>query len=277
MKRLFVLSALSLLASTSFAAPVAGGSSSSYVHAASANVSGVGTAALALPAYVGGSASYSYVVGLAGGPIAMANILLASPGTGSAVFTYVSPWGSVSNVAEVWKNNVAFNTAVYTYRQIGDPPMYHPQFGNEVIAKVPGAEVYFGEWAPRKTGVQPLNSTDLNMTSADRTVWFVGENPTTSMPTLVNAKYNVVGINQYNPGTGAGITTGVLTANYGSGSGVLSGSVGALNFAGTTIASNGSFARGTGIHGQFYGANAEALAGMYTLGTTKVAFGGARQ
>lgn len=146
-----------------------------------------------------------------------------------------------------------------------------------MIAKVSGSEVYFGEWAPAKTGTQPTNSTDLNLSSTDRTVWFVGENPTTSMPTLVNAKYNVVGINQYNPGTAAGVTSGVLTANYGSGSGTLTGTLGSVNFAGTTIASNGSFARTTQIQGQFYGANAEALAGIYVNGTTKVAFGGAKQ
>ncbi|OLS61005.1 Slam-dependent surface lipoprotein [Pseudomonas putida] len=278
MKKLFVVSALSLMASTSFAATVSGGSSSNYVQAFASNMLAANTAGIAMPTVVGGTADTSKVVSFAAGPIAQTNAKLSSSGFSSAIITQTHPiTGVVSNVSETWKNTYAYNTNVYAYRQIDDPLPNYPQFGGEVIAKVSGAEVYFGEWAPRKTGTQPLNSTDLNLSSSDRTVWFVGENPTTSMPTLVNAKYNVVGINQYNPGTGAGVTTGVLTANYGSGSGTLTGSVGSLSFAGTTIASNGSFARGTNIQGQFYGANAEALAGIYTTSTTKVAFGGAKQ
>lgn len=278
MKTLFVLSALSLMASTSFAATVAGGSSSAYVQAGSSNLMAFGTAGIAMPTIVGGTADTSKVVSFAAGPITQTNALISAPGTGSAIIQQTNPMtGVTSNVSQTWKNTVAYNTNVYAYRQIDDPLPSYPQFGGEVIAKVSGAEVYFGEWAPRKTGTQPLNSTDLNLSSAARTVWFVGENPTTSMPTLVNAKYNVVGINQYNPGTGAGVTSGVLTANYGSGSGTLTGAVGSINFAGTTIASNGSFVRGTNIQGQFYGANAEALAGIYTTSTTKVAFGGAKQ
>ena len=116
--------------------------------------------------------------------------------------------------------------------------------------------------------------------AANRTVFFVGENPTTSMPTLVNAKYNVVGVNKYNPGTGAGITSGVVNASYASGSGSMSGTVGSINFAGTAISSNGSFARADGsIKGQFYGSSAQAMAGIYNTGNaaTSVAFGGAKQ
>lgn len=278
MKKLFVLSALSLMASTSFAATVVGGSSSAYVEAKASNMIAANTAGIAMPTAVGGTADVSKVVSFAAGPITQTNAKLSSSGFSSAIITQTNPMtGVTSNVSETWKNTYAYNTNVYAYRQIDDPLPTYPQFGGEVIAKVSGAEVYFGEWAPRKAGTQPLSSTDLNMSSANRTVYYVGENPTTSMPTLVNAKYNVVGINQYNPGTGAGVTSGVLTANYGSGSGTLTGSVGSLSFAGTTIASNGSFARGSNIQGQFYGANAEALAGIYTTSTTKVAFGGAKQ
>ncbi len=282
MKKLLVVSALSLMASTSFAATVSGGSSSGYVKAAPSNMLALDTAGIAMPTVVGGVADTTKVVSFAAGPINQTNGLIATPGTASAHISQYNPsTGLTTIISETWKNTFAYNTNVYAYRQISDPVPGYPQFGGEVIAKVSGAEVYFGEWAPRKTGTQPLNSTDLNLSSPDRAVWFVGENPTTSMPTLVNAKYNVVGVNQYNPGTGAGVTSGVLTANYGSGSGTLTGTVGSLNFGGTTIASNGSFTRTVGsttnIQGQFYGANAEALAGIYTLGSTKVAFGGAKQ
>ncbi|WP_258197525.1 Slam-dependent surface lipoprotein [Pseudomonas plecoglossicida] len=273
-KKLFVMTVLSLVTSGAFAATVSGYSSSIYVQAAPSNLMAAGTAGIAMPTTVGGTANASAVVSFKAGPIAQTNALLSGYGTTSALLANPST-GVITS--QTWKNKVAYNTEVYAYRQIAAPSPGFPQFGGEVIAKVSGAEVYFGEWAPAKSGAQPTNSTDLNLSHANRTVWFVGENPTTSMPALVNAKYNVVGINQYNPGTAAGVTSGVLTANYGSGSGTLAGSVGSINFAGTTIAANGSFARSNQIKGQFYGNNAEALAGIYTSGTTKVAFGGAKQ
>lgn len=274
MKKLFVMTALSLVTSSAFAATVSGGSSSDYVRALPSNLMAVGTAGIAMPTVAGATANTSAVVSFKAGPIAQTNALLSGYGTTSALIT--NP-GTGAITSQTWKNKVAYNTEVYAYRQIAAPSPGFPQFGGEVIAKVSGSEVYFGEWAPAKSGAQPTNSTDLNLSHANRTVWFVGENPTTSMPALVNAKYNVVGINQYNPGTAAGVTSGVLTANYGGGSGTLAGSVGSISFAGTSIASNGSFAKGSQIKGQFYGNNAEALAGIYTSGTTKVAFGGAKQ
>lgn len=274
MKKIMIVSLLSLATCSAFAATVSGGASSTYVHAGASTMMAQGTAGIAMPTVQGQTANQAAIVSFQAGPIFQTNQKLAGFGTTSAHIT--NPLNGVVT-SETWKNKVAYNTEVYAYRQIAPVSDGYPQFGGEVIAKVSGSEVYFGEWAPAKTGTQPTNSTDLNLSNANRTVWFVGENPTTSMPTLVNAKYNVVGINQYNPGTAAGVTSGVLTANYGSGSGTLTGSVGSLNFAGTTIASNGSFARGSAIKGQFYGSNAEALAGIYTSGTSKVAFGGAKQ
>lgn len=274
MKKLLALSLLSLATSGAFAADVAGGSSSAYVEAAPSTLLALDTAGIAMPTTVGGIADPAAVVSFQAGPIAQTNGVLSGYGTSSAHIT--NPYNDVVT-SETWKNKVAYDTEVYAYRQIAAPSTGFPQFGGEVIAKVAGAEVYFGEWAPVKPDPLPGNSTDLNLGSADRTVWYVGENPTTSMPTLVNAKYNVVGLSQYAPGTAGGVTSGVLTANYGSGSGTLTGTVGAINFGGTTIASNGSFSRTTQIKGQFYGANADALAGIYVNGSTKVAFGGAKQ
>ena len=174
-------------------------------------------------------------------------------------------------ISETWKSSVAYGTQVYSYRQISDPLPNFPQFGGEVIAKVPGVEVYFGEWAPRKTGVQPDNSTDLNLTSANRTVFYAGENATTAMPTLVNAKYDVVGIKRFDP-SAPSVSSGTLNVNYGGSAGTIAGSIaggaGTVNFNGTNIASNGSFQNtGSTIKGQFYGAGAEAMAGIYNNGT----------
>lgn len=122
-----------------------------------------------------------------------------------------------------------------------------PKFGGMTFAKVPTAatNVFFGEWAPRKgNSNQIANSTDLNMNDGNRTVWFVGENPTANMPKLVNAKYNVLGINKHTPGKND-FYTGVLTANYGTGKNELAGTISragdSINFANTKIESSGKF------------------------------------
>ena len=193
-------------------------------------------------------------------------------------------------LGQVWYENRHNNTEVYSVRQMANPAIpAAPKFGGLVIAKVPGmngsdGNVFFGEWAPRK-GNPPQNSTDLNMADGKRTVWYVGDNPTRNMPKLVNAKYNVLGVNKHTPGRND-FYTGTLTANYGTGSGSLTGSISrpgdSVNFAGTNIRSNGTFDNGKvneHITGRFYGNSAEALAGIVDrAGADKdVAFGGRKQ
>ena len=130
-------------------------------------------------------------------------------------------------LGQVWYENRHNNTEVYSVRQMAEPAIpAAPKFGGLVIAKVPGmngndGNVFFGEWAPRK-GNPLQNSTDLNMADGKRTVWYVGDNPTRNMPKLVNAKYNVLGMNKHTPGRND-FYTGTLTANYGTGSGSLTG------------------------------------------------------
>ena len=123
------------------------------------------------------------------------------------------------------------------------------------------------------------------MGSSQRTVWYVGENPTQNMPRLVNARYNVLGVNQHTPGRND-FYTGVLTANYGAGFGSLAGSISrpgdSVNFAGTKIDHRGKFDNykaNEHITGRFYGNGAEALAGIVDrAGVDKdVAFGGRKQ
>lgn len=198
-------------------------------------------------------------------------------------------WFINPRLGQVWYENRAHNTEVYSVRQMANPIIpAAPKFGGLVIAKVPGMgegnNVFFGEWAPRK-GNPPDNSTDLNMADGKRTVWYVGDNPTRNMPKLVNAKYNVLGVNKHTPGRND-FYTGTLTANYGTGSGSLTGSISrpgdSVNFAGTNIRSNGTFDNGKAnehITGRFYGNGAEALAGIVNrAGADKdVAFGGRRQ
>lgn len=198
-------------------------------------------------------------------------------------------------LGQVWYEKRHNNTEVYSVRQMAELSSSGiaakiPKFGGLVIAKVPGmpreGNVFFGEWAPRKNGTAPDNSTDLNMGSSQRTVWYVGENPTQNMPRLVNARYNVLGVNQHTPGRND-FYTGVLTANYGAGSGSLAGSISrpgdSVNFARTRIDHRGTFNNGEHaadkITGRFYGSGAEALAGIVDrAGVDKdIAFGGRKQ
>lgn len=191
-------------------------------------------------------------------------------------------------ISETWRHTISSGvgagTQIYAYRQMNSPLAGFPHFGGEVVAKVPGQEVYFGEWAPRVANPSQGSSTDLNLGHADRTVFYTGENPTTAMPNLVNVKYDVVGVRKFDPATNGGVFTSTLTANYGGGSGTLAGALGGVNFNGTTIASNGTFdktfSNSAKIEGQFYGAAADALAGIYynpANGTNDMAFGGAKQ
>lgn len=201
----------------------------------------------------------------------------------------IAGWFSKTKLAQVWYEKRADNTEVFSVRQMADPLLpIAPKFGGMTFAKVPTAatNVFFGEWAPRK-GNPPQNSTDLNMADGKRTVWYVGENPTTNMPNLVKAQYNVLGVNKHTPGQND-FYTGVLTANYGTGSGSLTGTLSrprdSVDFAGTKIESSGKFDNHKNtehITGRFYGSGAEALAGIVDrdgqAGVDRdIAFGGKR-
>ena len=202
-------------------------------------------------------------------------------------------WFSSEKLGQVWYEKRANNTEVFSVRQMAELSdkgllANAPKFGGMTFAKVPTAatNVFFGEWAPRKgNSNQIANSTDLNMNDGNRTVWFVGENPTANMPKLANAKYNVLGINKHTPGKND-FYSGVLTANYGAGKNELSGTISragdSINFANTKIESSGKFDNHKNtehITGRFYGNGAEALAGIVNrTGADKdVAFGGRRQ
>lgn len=200
-------------------------------------------------------------------------------------------WFINPRLGQVWYENRAHNTEVYSVRQMANSAIpAAPKFGGLVIAKVPGMgegnNVFFGEWAPRK-GNPPDNSTDLNMADGKRTVWFVGDNPTKNLGNLqiASADYHVVGINKHTPGKND-FYTGQVKAEFGS-KGVMSGSISRgddkLSFDHTKInLKEGTFssknsANKEGIEGRFYGADAAALAGYATRGNgvgDDVAFGG---
>lgn len=187
-------------------------------------------------------------------------------------------------LGQVWYEKRANNTEVISVRQIAEPAIpAAPKFGGLVVAKVPNAEVYFGEWAPRAANPSTGSNTNLGMNNAEHTVFFVGENPTGNTTGLATAKYAVLGVNQHTPGQND-FFTGELTADFGSGNltGTLSRGAEVINFAKTDIDNtNGTFTGDGGIQGRFYGAQAAALAGYTKRGTPDqrddVAFGGAKK
>lgn len=275
--KLAIASALAMMSVQSMAATVLGGATTEYVKTGQSTLQGTDLAGISMPGSAAGTTTpQSGIVSFAGGPIAQTNYAYTSQ-TGPYYYITI---GSTT-FSQTWKAETANGTEIYAYRQISDPLPNFPHFGGEVVAKVPGHEVYFGEWAPKGSNTGMGNDTDLNLDNALHTAFYVGENPTTSMPTLVNATYDVVGVSQYNPGTQAGVYTGMLTANYGNGNNTLTGNIDYVSFANTTISSDGSFTNLDGsIQGQFYGNAAEALAGYYKdefFPSDSMAFGGARQ
>ncbi len=302
-KSMIALAAMALLGSGA-AMAASGGSSNT------ANVA-VGNSNHAL--FGGGNAGLKFensllgFIDIAKGPVNGSNTAIASKGQG-AIMTGADAGAPVSiDIAQVWNASATQGTSKFMINSVRQVNTFFlaPQFGGLVIGQVAdasgtplaiGSGVYFGEWAPRAAGTPPADSTNLNMASNSRTVWYVGDNPTTTMPTLTNATYNVIGIQGVgtasdNLPTAPKLYGGTLTANYVSGGGVnntLTGSItngtNTVNFAGTTIGSTGKFGNGTGgvgvpgtIEGQFYN-NASALAGIYKGGTaaSNVAFGGSR-
>ncbi len=210
----------------------------------------------------------------------------------------VAGWFFKDNLAQVWYEKRAHNTEVFSVRQMAELSdkgllANAPKFGGMTFAKVPtkSTNVFFGEWAPRKgNSNQITNSTDLNMNDANRTVWFVGENPTKNTRNLAAATYNVVGINKHTPGKND-FYTGEITATFGTGDkGSMSGALkragdNDLSFDGVQITNSaGTFKSGAGNHekiqGQFYGKGAAAMAGYAERGNGRgddVAFGGAKK
>lgn len=299
-KSMIALAAMALLGSGA-AMAASGGSSNT------ANVA-VGNSNHAL--FGGGNAGLKFensllgFIDIAKGPVNGSNTAIASKGQG-AIMTGADAGAPVSiDIAQVWNASATQGTSKFMINSVRQVNTFFlaPQFGGLVIGQVAdasgtplaiGSGVYFGEWAPRAAGTPPADSTNLNMASNSRTVWYAGDNPTTTMPTLTNATYNVIGIQGVgtaadNLPTAPKLYRGTLTANYGGGSGTLAGSItngtNTVNFAGTTIGSTGKFGNGTGgvgvpgtIEGQFYN-NASALAGIYKGGTaaSHVAFGGSR-
>lgn len=269
--------------------------------------------------------SFGYI-NIHNGPIKGAKTAIDARGNGTILTPADMGLIGSTKIAQVWRTTAATNGtgeyanfAITNVRQI-DPPFFAPQFGGLVIGQVAanttgtpagltnidplilGSGVYFGEWAPAVSNPAD-DSYNLNMTSADRTVWYVGDNATTAttMPSTIEAKYGVIGISMTGSDASGNTLAGGLPGNQNYYTGkldvsydasrpqtqnIITGTIGRggydINFGkagdATTITNTGSFGNSSGtIDGQFYN-GAEALAGIYTGSDTpnSVAFGGSK-
>ncbi|MGO1070465.1 Slam-dependent surface lipoprotein [Lysobacter sp. CA199] len=140
-------------------------------------------------------------------------------------------------------------------------PPSHSGMGVFHFAKIAGQNVYFGEWSKDAAG------TDSH------TVYYAGDNTGTTVPGSGTATYTVAGLSQYN---GSNKLNGTLTANFGAGqlsgslsNGSLTVDIGTAAISGTGFSGSGASASvggstvaSGGVSGQFFGANAAALAGV---------------
>ncbi|PHM73962.1 Slam-dependent surface lipoprotein [Xenorhabdus kozodoii] len=144
------------------------------------------------------------------------------------------------------------------------------------IAQVPDAEVYFGEWAQKTP-----DKSDVT-----HTVFYVGKDVTTNMPSGGTATYIVKGLSQYD---GSNLLSGKLEANFDTNKlgGSLSNnslSIGIdaninddAGFSGKATA-NGNINGVT--EGKFYGDSASSIAGIAKFDSDRrkdTAFGGAKE
>tara|TARA_R110002124_G_scaffold74369_1_gene199669 strand:+ start:4872 stop:5618 length:747 start_codon:yes stop_codon:yes gene_type:complete len=155
----------------------------------------------------------------------------------------------------------------------------HSGMGVFNFAKVSNANVYFGEWS--QTGTTGDSS---------RTVFYVGDDTGTSVPTSGTATYSVSGINEY---SGSNLMSGSFNVNFGTNE--LDGYVENASF-GVTVDGNISGAAISGsataydastfteleengvLTGNFFGSDAAALAGIATFSNRDydTAFGGTK-
>jgi len=173
-------------------------------------------------------------------------------------------------------------TGVTTINAPSSAPGSHDNMGVFNFAKTSNADLYFGEW-----------SDTANVNDGTHTVYYVGDNTGTTVPTSGAAAYTVRGISGYSTN---GVLNGTFNANFTAntlggyvisastgykvdiGSAIISGanitsSTATATQSSTTLASGGS------VSGQFFGASAAALAGVVTFGSHSqydTAFGGTK-
>lgn len=167
---------------------------------------------------------------------------------------------------------------VTTITQVTGTTTDHSKFGRFDFARVGANDVYFGEWS--QTG---------SATAGDHTVYYAGTATGTTVPTSGAASYSVKGIGDY---AARGQLSGTFNANFTARTltGSISNAAYSVNIGTAAInsstaafqgsnASNSAGNTGGKVAGQFFGANAAALAGIVTFAGARqndTAFGGTR-
>ena len=170
-------------------------------------------------------------------------------------------------------------------------PTSHSEMGMFHFAKVSNADVYFGEW-----------SQTSSVTDDTHTVYYVGDDSGTTVPTDGTAYYSVKGISDY---ANKGLLSGTFEATFTGAGGIVTGSmsngksgaekynvdIGLTAIKGAEFSGNGAIAtygnnptviEGT-VNGRFFGAGAKALAGTIMFPGFEgnrgydTAFGGAKK
>ncbi len=191
---------------------------------------------------------------------------LGSPGIGVKSFYN----GAMVSFSGLYTSPYVDGSGVATITPADMPPS-HAGLGYFDFTKVSGQEIYFGEW-----------SQNGNVTDGTHTVYYSGDNAGTTVPTSGTASYALAGISNY---SGNGLLTGNLDVDFGAGT--LIGYVGTVDLEATVNSASASFSgtanetsaslAGT-TSGNFFGANAAAVAGIASFSNKQydVAYGGTK-
>lgn len=218
--------------------------------------------------------------------------VFAPPNDGPQPFTHFTAFGKDGNDVYSFISSVAFSSPWI--------PANHKELGYWGFKDLGLKDVWFGEWAPEnRSGSPSLPNGTIDYTK--RTVFYIGDNGSLTLPSSGTVNYSVEGINQYN--ANSTLLTGTLTASFTGSGGTLTGALeryttnkDTLNFNSVTFNSSGvisgtaaatyltTVGAGTqtaSVSGQFFGnqsvAGAGGLAGIAKVTSNRnydTAFGG---
>lgn len=242
---------------------------------------GLGLSGIAQAEYVGAASNTTNIqVGQStvnGGPhvAGKAGVSVASLGAANFVdFAGISAYASTSSTSPT----------VYTLDYSTAAPTDHSNMGHFNFAKVGSSDIWFGEWSQTSSASDGTHS-----------VYYVGDNTGTTVPTSGTATYAVSGISNFGSN---GLLSGTFAADFAAGTlrgavsnassgyavnigtATIDASTAAFSGSGATATvSGGSVASGGAVSGNFYGAGAASLAGIASFGSSSVyntAFGGTK-
>lgn len=228
--------------------------------------------ALSQAAVIGAESDDDYVVvGTSNVPFGPHTAGLPGVGVYTTGLSAIVDFAGLSNYSSVSNGVYTLNAPI----DVDEPD--HSGMGVFNFAKVSNANVYFGEWS--QTGTTGDSS---------RTVYYVGDDTGTSVPTSGTATYSVTGVNDY---SGSNLMSGSFDVNFGTNEldgyvenanfGIeVDGSISGAAISGSAVAYDavGDLETGGTLSGHFFGNNAAALAGIATFSNRDydTAFGGTK-